>query len=134
MAATCYVYISSITANEAIADWEWSGLEMNAWPGNLVPAPLHVPSSLILVCELCSGRPTHMRVNAYRMTARYSHEVNAYRMTARYSHEVNAYRMTAAELMAPCWWTLNIPLSAIIRIPVARARNWLPTPAINNTL
>lgn len=42
--------------------------------------------------------------------------------------EVKAYRTTAAALMDPWRWTLNIPASAISRIPVARAKNWLPTP------
>ena len=31
---------------------------MNAWAWNLVPAPLSVPSSRLLVSKHCSGRPT----------------------------------------------------------------------------
>ena len=35
-----------------------SGLKINAWAGNLVPAPLSVPSNWLLVCKHCLGRPT----------------------------------------------------------------------------
>ena len=31
---------------------------MNTWAGYLVPAPLHTPSSQLLECKHCSGRPT----------------------------------------------------------------------------
>ena len=58
MAATCSVYISSITASEATAVRERSELKINAWARNLVPAPLRLPSSRLLVSISCSGRPT----------------------------------------------------------------------------
>ena len=49
-----------MTYSEAIAGWERSGLKMNVWAGNLVPAPLRVPSCLLLVCKHCSCRPIFM--------------------------------------------------------------------------
>ena len=55
---TCSAYTSSIMASEAIAGREWSGSKMNAWAGNLVPAPLHVPCNRLLICKHCSCRPT----------------------------------------------------------------------------
>ena len=55
---TWYVYFSSITASDAITGRELSGLKMNACAGNLVPAPLRVPRTWLLVCNHCSGRPT----------------------------------------------------------------------------
>ena len=59
------MYISSITAGDAIAGREWSGLKMNAWAWNLVPASLRQPSSRLLVLKHCSGslllKITHWR-------------------------------------------------------------------------
>ena len=45
--ATCSVYISPITVSETIVGREWSGLKMNVWAGNLVPALLRMFRSLI---------------------------------------------------------------------------------------
>ena len=56
--ATWSVNISSITASKAIVGREWSRLKINVRARNLVPALLRMPSSRLLVCIHCSGRPT----------------------------------------------------------------------------
>ena len=43
-------------------------------------------------------------------------------------HEVRAYRRMEAVFIEPCRCTLNTPIMAIIRIPVAVSRNCVPTP------
>lgn len=113
-------------------DWEevdWLTCKQSRCEVN-IPHPVITTHLPVIICSNIT-RHTCKRKQSKRLTfCRLFQPIKLDTDGLQWLPEVRAYRTTAAELMEPWRWTLNMPKRAITKIPVANAKNWLPTPAI----